>query len=110
MHEIESIYSPDSNVQFKFLLHESRLKYAVTHRSKPVIEESPIGITVDEVNLTEGVEVGDVKQIVNRVEDLLDDGELRQRFVKNSQETLKKFSWESSIDQLEKALSNIAGS
>ena len=56
------------------------------------------------------VEVGDVKQIVNRVEELLDDGELRQRFVKNSQETLKKFSWESSIDQLEKALSNIAGS
>ncbi len=56
------------------------------------------------------VKVGDVKQIVNRVKELLDDGELRQRFVRNSKETLKKFSWESSIDQLERALSNIAGS
>ena len=56
------------------------------------------------------VKVGDVKQIVNRVKELLDDGELRQRFVRNSKETLKKFSWESSIDRLERALSNIAGS
>jgi len=56
------------------------------------------------------VEVGNVEQIVNRIQKLLDDGELRQRFVKNSKETLKKFSWESSIDQLEKVLINIAGS
>lgn len=56
------------------------------------------------------VEVGNVKQIVNRIEELLGDGELRQQFVGNSKETLKKFSWESSIDQLEKALDNIAGS
>jgi glycosyltransferase involved in cell wall biosynthesis len=56
------------------------------------------------------VDVGDVEQIVKKIKELLDDGELRQRFVKNSQETLKKFSWESSIDQLEKALRNIARS
>ena len=56
------------------------------------------------------VKVGDVEQIVNRVKELLVDGELRQRFVKNSKKTLKKFSWESSIDQLEKALSGIANS
>lgn len=56
------------------------------------------------------VKVGDVKQIVNRVKELLDDGELRQRFVRNSEETLRKFSWESSIDRLERALSNIARS
>jgi len=56
------------------------------------------------------VQVGDVKQIVHRVQELLDDGELRQRFVKNSKETLRKFSWESSIDKLEKALLNIARS
>ncbi len=56
------------------------------------------------------VKVGDVEQIVNRVKRLLDDGELRQRFVKNSKETLRKFSWESSIDKLEETLSNLARS
>ncbi|NQT01277.1 MAG: glycosyltransferase [Planctomycetes bacterium] len=56
------------------------------------------------------VKVGDVEQIVNRVKELLDDGELRQRFVKNSKETLRKFPWESSIDKLEETLSNLARS
>lgn len=57
MQEIDSVFSPDGNVQFQVILHEARLKYAVTFGSKPVIEESPIRITVDGVNLTEGVEV-----------------------------------------------------
>ena len=56
------------------------------------------------------VKVGDVEGIVSRVKELLDDGELRQRFVRSSKETLEKFSWGSSIDKLERALSNIAGS
>ncbi len=56
------------------------------------------------------VKVGDVEQIVNRVKMLLDDGELRRRFVENSKETLRKFSWESSIDKLEETLSNLARS
>ena len=54
------------------------------------------------------VKVGDVEQIVNKVKMLLDDGELRRRFVKNSKETLEKFSWESSIDKLEETLSSLA--
>ena len=54
------------------------------------------------------VKVGDVEQIVNRINELLDDRELRQRLVKNSQETLKKFSWENSINKLEETLRNLA--
>jgi alpha-glucosidase len=57
MQKIASILSPDGNVQFEVILRGARLKYAVTFGSKPVIEESPIRITVDGVNLTEGVEV-----------------------------------------------------
>ena len=60
MQEIDSISSPDGNVQFQVILHEARLKYAVTFGSRPVMEESPIRITVDGVNLTEGVEVENV--------------------------------------------------
>lgn len=54
------ILSPDGNVQFKVLLHEARLEYAVTFRNRPVVETSPMVIVVDGVNLTEGVEVGKV--------------------------------------------------
>ena len=60
MQEIDSISSPDGNVQFQVILHEARLKYAVTFGSRPVMEESPIRITVDGVNLTKGVEVENV--------------------------------------------------
>jgi glycosyltransferase involved in cell wall biosynthesis len=56
------------------------------------------------------VETGDVEQIVSKVREVLNNGELRRRFVENSKETLKKFSWENSIDKLEKALSDIAAS
>ena len=61
MQKICRILSPDVNMQFKVILHEARLKYAVTFRRKPVIAESPVGIVVDGINLTEGVEVGQVK-------------------------------------------------
>lgn len=52
--------SPDGNVQFKVLLQDSALKYEMTFRDKPVIETSPMGIAVDGINLTEGVEAGKV--------------------------------------------------
>jgi len=52
--------SPDGSVQFSILLHDGRLKYAVTFRNKPVIETSPMEITVDGVNLAEGVEANKV--------------------------------------------------
>jgi glycosyltransferase involved in cell wall biosynthesis len=54
------------------------------------------------------VNVGDVEQIVDKINQLLDDEELRRRFVTNSKETLKKFSWENSIHKLENALRNLA--
>ena len=60
MNEIEGIHSTDGNVQFR-LLYESRLRYEVTFGSKPVIEESPIVISLDRVNLAEDIEVGAVE-------------------------------------------------
>lgn len=49
-------------------------------------------------------EVGDVDQIVEKTMILMNDEDLRQKFVKQSQKTLQEFSWENSIDKLEKAL------
>ena len=60
MNEIEGIHSPDGNIQFR-LLFVSRLRYGVIFGNKPVIEESPMGIILDGINLTEGTEVGEVK-------------------------------------------------
>ena len=54
------ISSPDGNVQFKLLLRESRLKFAVSFSDKAVIETSPIVFTVDGADLAEGVETGQV--------------------------------------------------
>jgi len=54
------------------------------------------------------VEVGNVGQIVDRVKVLLEDGELRQRFVEKSRETVRKFSWDSSVDKLEEVLYRLA--
>jgi len=61
MHEIESIHSPDGNVQFRLLLLESHLEYEVRSKDRPVIEESIIGIILDGINLSHGVEVGGVE-------------------------------------------------
>ncbi|MHC4543149.1 MAG: glycosyltransferase family 4 protein [Planctomycetota bacterium] len=54
------------------------------------------------------VEVGDVEQIVDRVKRLLDDRELRQRFVRKSRETVSKFSLDRSINRLERILIDLA--
>ncbi len=54
------------------------------------------------------VEVGNVGQIVDRVKLLLKDGELRQRFVEESRETVSKFSWDGSVDKLEEVLGSLA--
>jgi alpha-glucosidase len=54
-----SLASPDERVQFRLSLGEQgRLQYAVVFREKSVIETSAIGITVDRVNLSEGVQIG----------------------------------------------------
>jgi alpha-glucosidase len=56
-----TVASPDGRVQFRLALGgKARLEYSVTFREKPVIEASAVGITVDKVNLAEGVQVGKV--------------------------------------------------
>jgi alpha-glucosidase len=52
------IASPDGIVKFRLSAgDDGRLRYAVTFRDKPVIETSPIGITVDRISLAEGVQI-----------------------------------------------------
>ena len=53
-------------------------------------------------------EVSDVEQIVNKIELLLKDEGLRQKFVTSGYDTVKKFSWDNSIDKLERALVSLA--
>ena len=55
--------SPDGGVQFRLSLGGSgRLQYSVSFKSKPVIPNSAIGITVDGVNLAEGVDLGKIEK------------------------------------------------
>jgi alpha-glucosidase len=56
-----SVLSPNKSVQLKVLPHEGRLHYAVTFKNRPVIETSPLGFTVDGVDLTAGAEFGEAK-------------------------------------------------
>jgi alpha-glucosidase len=54
-----AISSPSGRVQFRLMrLDDGRLAYAVTLHGRPVIEASPLGIVVDGVNLSHGVQVG----------------------------------------------------
>lgn len=50
------------------------------------------------------VPVGNSELMVKRIGQLLNDSQLRKYFVINSQETVKNFSWQSSINKLEQAL------
>lgn len=56
------IASPDGNVQFAVAVQDGRLKYSVSFKDKAVVETSPIAFTVDGVDLTEGVEVGESRR------------------------------------------------
>jgi alpha-glucosidase len=51
------ISSPDGKVQFKVFVQDARLRYTVTFRGQAVIETSPMALTVDETNFTEGVAI-----------------------------------------------------
>jgi len=54
-----TLASPDGRVQFRLSTGgKARLEYSVTFREKPVIEASALGISVDGVNLAEGIEIG----------------------------------------------------
>lgn len=53
------VASPDGRVRFEVLLRDqAQLSYQVTFRNKPVIETSPMSISLDEVDLGQGVEFG----------------------------------------------------
>src|SRR2546430_14540901 len=56
------VVSPDGAVRFEVSLHEGRLSYAVTFKGRPVIERSPLVVTVDGVDITQGVAVAEVKR------------------------------------------------
>src|SRR5262249_52362290 len=55
------VVSPDERVQLKLSLTEGRLHYAVSFRNQPVIETSPLIMTVDGADVTAGVTLGDAK-------------------------------------------------
>jgi alpha-glucosidase len=55
-----SVTSPDGRVQLRLVTARGRLEYNVTFREKPVMETSALGITVDKVNLAEGISIGKI--------------------------------------------------
>jgi alpha-glucosidase len=56
------VAGPDGLVQFKLSLRDARLHYEVAFRDKPVIEPSPLAVTVDGVDITEHAALGDAKR------------------------------------------------
>jgi alpha-glucosidase len=52
------VSSPDGSAQFQVLLTEGRLECRATFKNKPVLESSPLRLSLDDVILTEGVELG----------------------------------------------------
>jgi alpha-glucosidase len=54
-----TVASPDGRVRIQLRrLDQGRLGYQVTFRGRPVVEPSPVVVTVDGADLTRGVEVG----------------------------------------------------
>lgn len=54
---LANLASPGGRVQFRLSIGPAGLEYSVSFRGKPVIEPSPIGITVDGVPLAQGVQI-----------------------------------------------------
>lgn len=54
----QSVTSPDGNVQCTISVAGGRLSYAVSFKGSPVIDTSPLGATVNGVDLGGGVQVG----------------------------------------------------
>src|SRR5437867_758059 len=58
-----AVASPNGAARFQLLRGEgSRLAYRVTFRKQPVIETSPLAVTVDGVELTKGAGLGEVRR------------------------------------------------
>ena len=57
-----NVRSPNGNIQFEFSFHNpAQLRYQVSLKNKPVIENSLLGIIVDGVNLGDGVGIGKIE-------------------------------------------------
>jgi alpha-glucosidase len=56
------VKSPNGAIHFKLLLQEPQLKYEVTFKGKPVIERSPLTLTLDGVELTREVTPGNLNR------------------------------------------------
>jgi len=60
------IRSPNGSLEFRLAQRESHLTYCVTFKNKPVIEASPLGMLLDGVDLTDDVELGEIKRSAQR--------------------------------------------
>lgn len=56
--ESQSLSSPDNNIQVNVSIADGRLTYSINYKNSPAIEDSPLGLTVDNVDLGLGVTVG----------------------------------------------------
>src|SRR5690242_1574079 len=59
--EAAEVVSPDGSVRLRVKANAGRLEYAVTFKNQPVIETSPMQMTLDGVSLSEGATLGDVQ-------------------------------------------------
>src|SRR5881397_3356899 len=53
--------SPNGAIEFKLTLRQGRLTYAIASRGKAVIEPSPMQFTLDAVDLTREVQIGQIE-------------------------------------------------
>ena len=53
-----SVHSPDKSITKKLLVQDGRIRYEVTAARKPVIQTSSMVVTLDGIELTDGVEPG----------------------------------------------------
>lgn len=56
------VASPDGQIRFRLFITDHQLQYTVTFRNEPVIERSPMILSVDDKILTDGVKTGTVKR------------------------------------------------
>lgn len=54
------VMSPDGSIQFKVFLSGKQLSYSVMLKNEPVIEASPMVMTIDGVNITQANELGKI--------------------------------------------------
>jgi alpha-glucosidase len=56
------VASPDGQIRFRLFITDHQLRYTVTFRNEPVIEASPMILSIDDKILTDGVKTGMVKR------------------------------------------------